>query len=48
MKDQEKDEDLVLVVTRNFLSSISTEVLAVMLVNSYLAVCMWYAWVNEG
>lgn len=48
MKDQEKDEDLVLVVTRNFLSSISTEVLAVMLVNSYLAVRMWYAWVNEG
>lgn len=48
MKDQKKDDDLVLVVTWNLLSSISTEVLAVMLVNSYLAVYMWYAWVNEG
>jgi len=48
MKDQEKDDDLVLAVTWNLLSSISTEALEVTLVNSYLAVCMWHVWVSEG
>lgn len=48
MQDQEKDDDLVLAVTWNLLSSISTEALEVTLVNSYLAVCMWHVWVSEG